>query len=653
MTIFNEAVVFTNLLALIVLFPLVGAAINGLLGRALPKSAVSFFAVGSVAASFVLAAVLFASNHLRSETGVALSHKVYEWITIGGSMKVDFAFLMDELSGIMTLVVTFVGLLIHIYSIGYMARDPAYHRYFAYLNLFTFSMLMLVLGDNLVVMFIGWEGVGLCSYLLIGFWFADEEKAKAGLKAFVANRIGDAGFLIALFILFYFAGSLSYRDLYIYFKDGVPAAMGPAMATLAGLCLFLGATGKSAQFPLYVWLPDAMAGPTPVSALIHAATMVTAGVYMIARLNFFYVHVPNALAVVALVGTFTALFAATIGLFQTDIKKVLAYSTVSQLGFMFMGVGVGAWAAGVFHLFTHAFFKALLFLGSGSVIHAMSGEQDIRKMGGLAKKLPLTYWTFAIGTFTIAGFPPAAAFFSKDEILWRAFAAHNEAIWFLPYLMVPAGLLAAFCTSFYMYRMFYLAFSGECRADAKTISHIHESPKVMTYVLAVLAGFSLVAGFLGMPRFLGGNLFEEFLFRGPVTARVEAHGPVGLEIGLIAFSVLVAVAGWLAARYFYGVGDRSVADAYKARFARLYAVVQNKYYVDEIYFYALLRPIKHFAHFLWSFIDGVIIDGLIVGGASCGAAFASRVIRLAHNGNAHVYLAAFVFAAAVLMWLLF
>lgn len=653
MTIFNDAVVFTNLLALIVLFPLVGAAINGLFGRALPKAAVSFFAVGSVAASFALAAGLFASNHLTADSGVALSHKVYEWITIGGAMKVEFAFLMDELSGVMTLVVTFVGLLIHIYSIGYMSGDPAYHRYFSYLNLFTFSMLMLVLGDNLVVMFIGWEGVGLCSYLLIGFWFNDDEKAKAGLKAFVVNRVGDAGFLIALFILFYFAGSLSYRDLYLYFKDGVPSAMGPAAATLAGLCLFVGATGKSAQFPLYVWLPDAMAGPTPVSALIHAATMVTAGVYMIARLNFFYVHVPYALAVVALVGTFTALFAATIGLFQNDIKKVLAYSTVSQLGFMFMGVGVGAWAAGVFHLFTHAFFKALLFLGSGSVIHAMSGEQDIRKMGGLDKKLPLTYWTFAIGTFAIAGFPPAAAFFSKDEILWRAFATHNEVVWFLPYVMVPAGLLAAFCTSFYMYRMFYLTFSGECRADAKTKAHIHESPKVMTHVLAVLAAFSLVVGFLGMPHFLGANLFEEFLFRGPITAHIEAHGPIGLEIGLMAFSVLVAIAGWLAARYFYRVGDRSVADAYKARFARFYELVQNKYYVDEIYFYAVLRPIKHFARFLWRFVDGLIIDGLLVGGASCAASFASRTIRLAQNGNPHVYLAAFVFAAAVLMWLLF
>ncbi len=644
-----EHVLYTDWLLWILLYPLIGAAINGIFGSRLPKKLVTFIGLAAPAIALMWAIASFFPFVLMKE--VVLKQTVFEWINAGG-YHINFALMMDELSGIMAMTVTFVGFLIHIYSVGYMHDDPSYSRYFAYLNLFMFSMLTLVLADNLLVMFIGWEGVGLCSYLLIGFWFDDTEKAKAGLKAFVTNRIGDFGFLVAMFIFFNYVGSVNFEAMRNFFANGIPASMGVA-ATVAGLMLFLGATGKSAQIPLYVWLPDAMAGPTPVSALIHAATMVTAGVYMIARLNFFFVHVPVALAVVAFVGALTALFAATIGFFQNDIKKVLAYSTVSQLGYMFMGVGVGAWAAGVFHLFTHAFFKALLFLGSGSVIHAMSGIQDMRQMGGLKEKLPKTYWTFAIATFTIAGFPPAAAFFSKDEILWKAFITHNEVFPALPYIIWAMGLLAAFGTSFYMYRLLYMTFSGENRAPKEVQEHIHESPAVMTWPLIILAGFSLIVGFLGLPHVFGPNLFEEFLSRHAITAHVEAHGPEWLELTLMAVSVLAALGGWWIARVLYKDAKSDVPARLAEKYKTIYQIVYNKYYVDEGYFYFVIRPIRNFAIFLWQFIDAIIIDTILVRGLAWLWAELSLTSRRIQTGNVHVYIVVFVLGmAAVLLFLI-
>src|SRR5512139_4196372 len=479
-----------DLLTLIVLLPLAGFALNGLLGRRLGPGFVSVVGCGLPILAFV--ATVRAWLHLQSAEGTALLETAYTWATVG-DFEFQVAFYFDRLSALMTLIVTGVGSLIHVYSIGYMKDDASFARFFAYLNLFLFFMLLLVLGRSLLVLFVGWEGVGLASYLLIGFWFEDPEKAAAGKKAFITNRVGDAGFLIGMFLLYRALGTLQMDQINAAFLAG-PVAVS---ASLVGVFLFIGATGKSAQIPLHVWLPDAMAGPTPVSALIHAATMVTAGVYMIARLNGLYLNAPEASTLVAWIGAATAFFAATVAIVQTDIKKVLAYSTVSQLGFMFVALGVGAYGVAVFHVYTHAFFKACLFLGAGSVIHALSGEQDIRKMGGLARKIPVTFVTFAIATAAIAGIPPLAGFFSKDEILWFAFSSEMGGSALLWLVMSFTALM----TAFYMFRLLWLTFLTPSRMDHETEHHVHESPLSMTSVLIVLAILSAIGGFFHVYHF--------------------------------------------------------------------------------------------------------------------------------------------------------
>jgi NADH-quinone oxidoreductase subunit L len=484
-----------HLLTLIVILPLLGFLLNGLLGNRLGKAFVSAVGCGLPILAFAAAVTAFQSLQAG---GAPLLDIAFRWALIG-DYAFEITFYLDRLSAVMTLIVTGVGSLIHVYSTGYMKDDASYARYFAYLNLFLFFMLLLVLGRSLLVLFVGWEGVGLASYLLIGFWFEDPEKARAGKKAFITNRIGDAGFLLGMFVIYSTLGTLE--------MDRINAAfMAPELpavsASLIGILLFIGATGKSAQIPLHVWLPDAMAGPTPVSALIHAATMVTAGVYLVARLSGVYLHAPEASEVIAVIGVLTAFFAATIAVVQTDIKKVLAYSTISQLGFMFLALGVGAYGVAVFHLYTHAFFKACLFLGAGSVIHAMGGEQDVRKMGGLARKIPWTFGTFAVATAAIAGLPPLAGFFSKDEILWFAYASEAGGS---PWLWALASF-TALLTAFYMFRLLWLTFFGQPRMDEHTAQHVHESPPSMTGVLVVLAILSAAGGFLSIPHFLEAQL---------------------------------------------------------------------------------------------------------------------------------------------------
>ncbi len=633
-------------LFLIPLMPAVGALINGVFLNKLPKSLVTALAVGSVAVSFFISLTLFISMKVGGE---ALHQVVYNWMS-SETMSVNVAFTMDGLSGVMALVVSGVGSLIHIYSIGYMAHDKSYARYFTYLNIFTFSMLTLVMADSLPLMFVGWEGVGLCSYLLIGFWFEDNEKASAGKKAFIVNRIGDMGFVIAMMILFWQAGTLQY--------EGLRAAAGsiPTVWVLvATLLLFFGATGKSAQIPLYVWLPDAMAGPTPVSALIHAATMVTAGVYMIARLSFLYVLAPQAMMVVAIVGAVTALFAATIGLFQYDIKKVLAYSTVSQLGFMFLGVGVGAFAAGIFHLMTHAFFKACLFLGSGSVIHGMHGEQDIRVMGGLDKLMPITSKTFFVSCLAIAGIPPLAAFFSKDEILYKAFSVHYGSPSWLGVALWIVGAVAAACTSFYMFRLYYMTFSGECRAPEETKKKgIHESPYTMTIPLIVLAFLAIVGGWVGMPHIfhMFPNVFEANLHEVLEPANKvmgEHHGSVALEWALMLISTGIAFGGWFVARALYKDNKSEVPARMKERFAGIHKVIFNKYYVDEGYFYVFIRPLVNFSTFLWGFVDTVLVDGVLVRVSAWMVRSVGEGVRFVQTGNVQTYLLAFLIGTAAFL----
>ena len=482
----------SHLLVWIVLLPLAGFLFNGLAGDRLGARAVSLVGCGLPIGSFTL--TVAGAIALAAAGGEPRVETAFTWATVGDH-SFEVAFYLDRLSVVMALVVTGVGSLIHVYSTGYMRDDPGYARYFAYLNLFLFFMLVLVLGRSLLVLFVGWEGVGLASYLLIGFWFQDPEKARAGKKAFITNRVGDAGFLLGMFVLFQAAGTLEMDRVNAVFSTGAPAGFS---ASLIGVLLFVGATGKSAQIPLHVWLPDAMAGPTPVSALIHAATMVTAGVYMVARLSGIYGQAPEASAVIAAVGVLTALFAATVALTQNDIKKVLAYSTISQLGLMFLALGVGAYGVAVFHLYTHAFFKACLFLGAGSVIHALGGEQDIRRMGGLARRVPTTFATFAVAAAAIAGIPPLAGFFSKDEILWFALASRSGgALW-----LWALAALTAFLTAFYMARLLWLTFLAPSRVDAETARHVHESPRSMTGVLIALAALSAVGGFVGVPHLL-------------------------------------------------------------------------------------------------------------------------------------------------------
>ncbi|MBU2226495.1 MAG: NADH-quinone oxidoreductase subunit L [Proteobacteria bacterium] len=645
---------------LIPFFPALGFIVNSALGRRTSKSFVSWVACLAIFLSFlVAAAVLWEFLKLPAEARV-FERIVYNWIA-SGELSVNIGFRLDALSVIMCLVVTGVGFLIHVYSVGYMHDDPGVKRFFIYLNLFVFMMLLLVTGNNLLLMFVGWEGVGLCSYLLIGFWYEKDSASDAGKKAFIVNRVGDFGFLIGIFFLFISLGAQGVWTLNFSEIGENAHLLSGGAATIITLLFFVGAVGKSAQIPLHVWLPDAMEGPTPVSSLIHAATMVTAGVYMIARLNFLYSMAPDTMLIVAIIGVLTAFFAASIGFAQYDIKKILAYSTISQLGFMFVAVGVGAYAAGIFHLMTHAFFKGLLFLGAGSVMHAMSGELDLRNMGGLRKKTPVTYWTFFIACLAIAGIPGFSGFFSKDEILWRAFssAQGHPLIWLLA--AVTAGM-----TAFYMFRLFFGTFHGESRAAEEVKHHIHESPRVMTIPLMILAFLSLVGGYVGIPHILGGdNAIEKFLApvfgaAAPVAATGNfeiisaawaSAGDAGhdgsLELALMVASVLIALAG-IAVAYVLYVKNPGLPGRFAARFARLYHWVHNKYFVDELYDFLFVRGILKAGAFLLKVVDEWIIEGLVNGTADWARRAGDR-LRQVETGYVQEYAFGIIVGAVIVV----
>ncbi|MDR3554633.1 MAG: NADH-quinone oxidoreductase subunit L [Syntrophobacteraceae bacterium] len=653
-----------DLVWLIPIFPLVGVLINGLLGRRIVeknKSLVHWIACGAVGLSFLVTLLLFVKL-----LGLPAEERLYDftwfsWIS-SGVFHVSVGYLIDPLSMFMCMFVTGVGFLIHVYSIGYMGHDESYSRFFTYLNLFMFSMITLVLADNFLLMFLGWEGVGLCSYLLISFWFTDLANAVAGKKAFVTNRVGDFFFAIGLLVMLTHLGahgmwSLKFTDVFSHAQ-----LLPPHLVTIVCLLFFLGCTAKSAQIPLYIWLPDAMAGPTPVSALIHAATMVTAGVYFVSRCNVLFTMSPFAMQVVAVVGALTAFFAATIALTQNDIKKVLAYSTVSQLGYMFLGLGVGAYAAGLFHVLTHSFFKALLFLCSGCVIHAMSGEQDMRNMGGLRKKMPVTFITMLIGTFAIAGIPGFSGFFSKDEILWQAYSSPqgSHLLWFI-------GVLAAVMTAFYMFRLIFMTFFNECRASEEVQHHIHEAPKSMTIPLMVLSVLSIFGGYLGVPEALGGaNRVERFLEPvfglgkdkllqaaggNPLIHRVVAetaeHPSFAPEYKLMVFTTCIVLAGIFASYMLY-MRKRSVPETIAANNPSFYRLLLNKWYVDELYEKVFINPLRAFSIFLWKGIDVIVIDGLVNSTAAffmeCG-----EVCKVSESGYVQRYAVSFLVGVFVLI----
>ncbi len=602
---------------LIPALPLAGFLLNGIFGRRAPKAFVDVIAVGTVALSFGwVLKILLALAPLEA----AHIERYGTWIQ-SGALQIPLELAVDRLTAVMLLVVTGVGLLIHIYSTGYMAQEGGYYRFFAFLNLFMFFMLVLVLANNYLLMFVGWEGVGLCSYLLIGFYFLRKSATTAGNKAFIVNRIGDFGFSLAIYLMVVTFGSLDFPQVFAAAAD-MPVEESAGILTAICLLLFVGATGKSAQVPLYVWLPDAMEGPTPVSALIHAATMVTAGVYMVARSSALYLHAPIAMDAVAVVGLVTAVLAATIGLAQTDIKRVFAYSTVSQLGYMVLALGVGAFAAGIFHIVTHAFFKALLFLGAGSVIHALGGEQDLRHMGGLRSKTPITFATLLCAAVAIAGVPPFSGFFSKDEIL---LAAHHHAPW-----MYWVGVVTAGMTAFYVFRAIFLAFFGEPRSH----QHAHESPPSMTGPLVVLALLSLGGGFLAVPRFLE-----------PVFGAADSQH----EASLVVVSVAAGLIG-IAIAYLFYVGRPGLADAFVARVAGLYRLVYNKYFVDEVYNAVVVQPtVRGSRTLLWRGIDAGLIDGS-VHGIGARARDLGQLLRLLQSGNIRSY-AAWVLVGSVLVLL--
>jgi len=656
------------MLLLIPLIPFLGFLVNAFFGRRLSKTVSGGVACAAVIASFgvSVAAVwsVVSSHH-------AIEQNAFQWMS-SGELSVPFGFRLDHLSSLMILVITGIGSLIHIYSTGYMHDEPdsEYARYFSYLNLFVAFMLVLVLGASFPVMFVGWEGVGLCSYLLIGFWHRKPSASDAGKKAFIVNRIGDFGFILAMLLLFVTFGTLDIQAVAAAASVYAPETAGIGIITAATLLLFLGATGKSAQIPLYVWLPDAMEGPTPVSALIHAATMVTAGVYMIGRCAVLFTLAPTTLAVVAAIGTATALMAGTIALVQNDIKRVLAYSTVSQLGYMFLAMGVGSYAAGIFHLYTHAFFKALLFLGSGAVIHALAGEQDLRNMGGLKKYLPITYWTFLIGTLAIAGAPFLSGFFSKDEILWRTFTAHDPGFHMVLYVV---GMITALLTATYMFRLFFLTFHGPRRQAhaaehpeeeepaahstshvAQGTSHVHDAPPAMAFALIVLAIGSVLAGYIGVPHALNGSnrietfLHPAFLAPGAEHAAAEAvHGEAATELMLMGLSVGLAAAGFGIALYFWLWNPR-VADAWSRRFSGIHKLLSNKYYVDELYDATIVQPIKIISTGgLWKGMDAGVIDGS-VNGVGLGVRASSMGLRRLQTGSIRAY-AASLFLGAVLV----
>lgn len=611
-----------NLLWLVPLLPLLGFVINGLGRNTLSKGMVGIIGSGVVLAAFVISVLLFFNLGASAEKQIVV--RLFDWISVG-TLQIPLSFLYDPLSSVMLLIITGIGFLIHLYSIGYMHDDAGFNKFFSYLNLFIFFMLILVLGSNYIVMFIGWEGVGLCSYLLIGFWFTNSNYASAAKKAFVMNRIGDLGFLLGVFLLFNTFGSVEFAKIFPAAANLMPGNQAVMWITIL---LFIGACGKSAQLPLFTWLPDAMAGPTPVSALIHAATMVTAGIYMIARSSVLFDLAPVTQMIIAIIGTATALIAALIALTQTDIKKVLAYSTVSQLGYMFLGLGVGAYSGSFFHVLTHAFFKALLFLGAGSVIHAMHHEQDMRHMGGLKSKLKVTFSTMMIGTIAIAGLPPFSGFFSKDEILAHAFE-YNKVLWAI-------GLFTAFLTAFYMFRMMFLTFSGKYRGTHHAEEHIHESPSSMTFPLIVLAILAAIGGLLNVPAILGGNEWLAHWLTGAGIAHHELGLDHATEFALMGISVLAALlATWFAYMKYVKKAHVPVPD--EAHRSTLAKISYHKFYLDEIYDALVRRPLDAFSKFFYSVVDKKLIDGL-VNGFGFTATAGSKGLRLLQSGNVGFYI---------------
>ena len=624
----------SKLVYLVPLFPLLGFLVNGLLRKSLSKSMIGIIGSGAMLASFVVSLLIF----FDVKNGGGATVQLFNFIHVG-SLLIPFEFLVDPLSSLFLLIITGIGFLIHLYSTAYMQEEEPMHfgRYFAYLNLFVFSMLLLVLGGNYVVMFIGWEGVGLCSYLLIGFWFKNNNYNAAAKKAFIMNRIGDLGFLLAVFWLIVKLGTVSYASVF-----AAVAQLSTTDITIITTLLFVGAMGKSAQIPLYTWLPDAMAGPTPVSALIHAATMVTAGIYMIARSNILYTMAPATQTLVAVIGLSTAIFAATIALKQNDIKKVLAYSTVSQLGYMFLGLGVGAYTGAVFHVMTHAFFKALLFLGAGSVIHAMHHEQDITKMGGLKSKLPITHLTFLLGCIAIAGVPPFSGFFSKDEILMAAYAINP--------IFYYVGMGGALLTAFYMFRLYSLTFLGNFRGTAHQQEHLHESPIAMTLPLMVLAFFAVVAGFIGIPELFAPNAHALEHFLAPVFAGSTAiahahhiaHSTEWILMGSATTIILMVIVYAITKFKKYEKAEPNTGIA---------SILENKWYIDELYDTVIVKPLYWFASFLKNSVEKFVIDGA-VNGVGKLVGYGSRQFRLLQSGQVGSYILMMVMALVlfIIVW---
>jgi NADH-quinone oxidoreductase subunit L len=641
-----------NLIYLTVLLPLIGFLFNGLFGSKIKnEKVIGIIGSSTVGIAFLVTLFAFFETLNLPVENRSNTVELFTWLNVAG-LNIKFAYLVDQLSLTMSLIVTGVGFLIHVYSIGYMQGDKGYWRFFAYLNLFIFAMMNLVLGDNFVVLFLGWEGVGLCSYLLIGFWYDRKfEKGtvpQAAKKAFVVNRIGDFGFLLGMFLIYYTFDSLNFTEV---FNKAASFPVSEATFGMIAIFLFIGATGKSAQIPLFVWLPDAMAGPTPVSALIHAATMVTAGVYMVSRAAIIFASAPTVMMVVAVIGLLTALMAATIGLVQNDIKKVLAYSTVSQLGYMFLAAGVGAFSASIFHVMTHAFFKALLFLGAGSIIHGMHEEQNIQRYGGLKKYMPRTYATFLVATLAITGIPGLSGFFSKDEILWYSYANGGFLFWLI-------GVLTAMMTAFYMFRLLSLTFYGKEKFDHHHV-HPHESPSVMTVPLIILALLSVIGGYIGIPEVFSGdhgNQFHNWLepVYAPAIAKIKAFGSHTHleEILLMVISVVLALSAIYFALQIY-TKNPSIAENIAGRFKRIYNILLNKYFVDEIYEAAVIQPIqKGSEKVLWKFTDNFIIDGAVNGVAKLVDA-GSGFIRKIQSGIAQFYaLIMMVGIAVVLLWVI-
>ncbi|MFN8286528.1 MAG: NADH-quinone oxidoreductase subunit L [Chitinophagales bacterium] len=622
-------------LLIIILLPLAGFLVNALVGKKLPKTVSGVIGSATIFGSFVLSATLFMG--FLNGSAKAIDVNVYDWIQFG-DMDISFGLLADQLSVMWLMIVTGIGFLIHVYSIGYMHDDEKFHTFFSYLNLFIFFMLILVLGNNFLVTFIGWEGVGLCSYLLIGFWFKNQDYNNAAKKAFVMNRIGDLGFLMGMFLILYNFHSLHFATVQ---KNLMAGEINHTLIVTITLLLFVGAIGKSAQIPLYTWLPDAMAGPTPVSALIHAATMVTAGIYMLSRAHFLFVLAPETMHVVAVVGAVTALFAATIGVLQNDIKKVLAYSTVSQLGLMFMALGVGAFSTGVFHVITHAFFKACLFLGSGSVIHALHGQQDIRKMGGLRKWMPITFWTFLLSSLAISGIFPLSGFFSKDEILAAAYE-HNKVLW-------AVGSLASLLTAFYMFRLVFLTFTGEFRGTEEEKHHLHESPFVITFPLIVLALLAVAGGIMGIPEvFHAQHWLKGFLapvFEASIPAHAEGHeGSASTELMLMGIATTVAIVSIVTAYVMYVSKKNMPAnDGEESGIGKL---VYHKYYIDELYDTLVVKPLLKASEIGYSILDVLFVDGIVNWSGRISLMFGNQLRKL-QSGYIGFYLLAMVISIIV------